>query len=144
MATHSSILAWRISWTEEPGRLSPWVCKESDTTEHLSRSGIIAVSRTFSKMMNSYDVNFHLCLISISGKILLSYETDREGKTWKKEPRLRMLRRETIPADVYTLLLFSPEVVSKRTPWTVVRQASLSMGFPKQEYWSELLFPSWL
>ena len=23
MATHSSILAWRISWTEEPGRLSP-------------------------------------------------------------------------------------------------------------------------
>ena len=23
MATHSSILAWRISWTEEPGRLQP-------------------------------------------------------------------------------------------------------------------------
>ena len=24
MATHSSILAWRIPWTEESGRLSPW------------------------------------------------------------------------------------------------------------------------
>ena len=24
MATHSSILAWRIPWTEEPGRLQPW------------------------------------------------------------------------------------------------------------------------
>ena len=24
MTTHSSILAWRIPWTEEPGRLSPW------------------------------------------------------------------------------------------------------------------------
>ena len=24
MATHSSILAWRIPWTEEPGRLSCW------------------------------------------------------------------------------------------------------------------------
>jgi len=24
MATHSSILAWRIPWTEEPGRLCPW------------------------------------------------------------------------------------------------------------------------
>ena len=24
MATHSSILAWRIPWTEEPGGLSPW------------------------------------------------------------------------------------------------------------------------
>ena len=33
MATHSSILAWRIQWTEEPGRLSPWGRKESDTTE---------------------------------------------------------------------------------------------------------------
>ena len=35
MATHSSILAWRIPWTEEPGRLQSWGCKESDTTEQL-------------------------------------------------------------------------------------------------------------
>ena len=28
MATHSSILAWRIPWTEDPDRLySPWVAK---------------------------------------------------------------------------------------------------------------------
>ena len=34
MATHSSILAWRIPWTEEPGRLQSTVGrKESDTTE---------------------------------------------------------------------------------------------------------------
>ena len=26
-------------------------------------------------------------------------------------------------------------------PWTVAHQASLSMGFPKQEYWSKLSFP---
>ena len=33
----SSILAWRIRWTEESGRLhSPWGCKESDTTEWLT------------------------------------------------------------------------------------------------------------
>ena len=24
MATHSSILAWEIPWTEEPGNNSPW------------------------------------------------------------------------------------------------------------------------
>ena len=30
MATHSSSLAWKIPWTEEPSRL-----KESDTTEQL-------------------------------------------------------------------------------------------------------------
>ena len=27
------------------------------------------------------------------------------------------------------------------TPWTIACQASLSMGFPKQEYWSSLPFP---
>ena len=35
MATHSSILAWRIPWTEELGRLQSTGCKESDTTERL-------------------------------------------------------------------------------------------------------------
>ena len=33
MATHSSILAWKIPWMEEPGGLQG--CKESDTTERL-------------------------------------------------------------------------------------------------------------
>ena len=28
------------------------------------------------------------------------------------------------------------------TPWTVARQAPLSMGFPRQEYWNGLPFPS--
>ena len=28
------------------------------------------------------------------------------------------------------------------TPWTVARQAPLSMGFSRQEYWSGLPFPS--
>ena len=33
-ATHSSILAWRSPWTEQPGGLqSMWGCKKSDTTE---------------------------------------------------------------------------------------------------------------
>ena len=35
MATHSSILAWKIPWTEEPsGLYSPWGFKESGMTEH--------------------------------------------------------------------------------------------------------------
>ena len=28
------------------------------------------------------------------------------------------------------------------TPWTVSRQTPLSMGFPRQKYWSRLPFPS--
>ena len=33
MATHSSILAWRIPWTEEPGKLQSKGSQNSDTTE---------------------------------------------------------------------------------------------------------------
>ena len=36
MATHSSILAWRIPWTEEPGGYRPCGCKERNTAEQLS------------------------------------------------------------------------------------------------------------
>ena len=40
MATHASILAWRIPWTEEPGGLgySPWSSREVDTTERRTLS----------------------------------------------------------------------------------------------------------
>ena len=33
MATHSSILPWKIPWTEEPGQLQSMGHKESDMTE---------------------------------------------------------------------------------------------------------------
>ena len=38
MAPYSSILAWRIPWTEEPGGLQSMGCKQSDMTERLSLS----------------------------------------------------------------------------------------------------------
>ena len=38
MATHSSILAWRIPWTEEPRGLSPRGHKELDMTETTSHT----------------------------------------------------------------------------------------------------------
>ena len=36
MATHSSILAWKILWTEKCSRLQLWGHKELDTTEGLT------------------------------------------------------------------------------------------------------------
>ena len=40
MATHSSILAWEIPWTGEPGGVqSMGVTEESDMTEHACRVG---------------------------------------------------------------------------------------------------------
>ena len=36
VATHSSILAWKIPWTEESGGVQFMGHKESDTTEHMA------------------------------------------------------------------------------------------------------------
>ena len=35
MAPHSSTLAWKIPWTEEPGRLQSMGSQESDMAERL-------------------------------------------------------------------------------------------------------------
>ena len=37
MATHSSVLAWRTPWTEEPGGLQSMGSQESDTTEQQNQ-----------------------------------------------------------------------------------------------------------
>ena len=38
MATHPSILAWRIPWTEEPGGLQSMGSQESQTRKRVSRN----------------------------------------------------------------------------------------------------------
>ena len=45
MATHSSVLAWRIPWTEGPGGYSPRGCKELDVTQRLSTRVHLALDR---------------------------------------------------------------------------------------------------
>ena len=46
MATHSSILAWEIPWTEEPGRLQS-MGSQKDTTERLTLSLFQSVKATW-------------------------------------------------------------------------------------------------
>ena len=43
---------------------------------------------------------------------------------------------------VHAQLLSHSVTSTSATPWTVACQAPLSMGFPRQEYWSGLPFPS--
>ena len=59
------------------------------------------------------------------------------------------LRKLILPWNVFLhllllLLLLSHWVLLDpfATPWTIARQASLSMGFPRQEYWNGLPFLS--
>ena len=50
MATHLSILGWRIPWTEEPGRLySPQGHKELDTSEDLSTPSNVIQNKQISR-----------------------------------------------------------------------------------------------
>ena len=52
MTTHSSILAWKIPWTEELGGLQPMGSKKSDTTEWLSMH-----SRTHTLLVSPMSLN---------------------------------------------------------------------------------------
>ena len=51
MATHSSILAWRIPWTEEPGRLQS-IASESDITE-VSKHACTHTAQTSGYILHS-------------------------------------------------------------------------------------------
>ena len=47
MATNSSLLAWKISWTEELAGRSPRGHKESDVTEHPHYVWLTTIKNTF-------------------------------------------------------------------------------------------------
>ena len=53
MSTHSSILAWRIPWTEEPGRLHSWGCKR-DMTEHGDVKGVFCLWLVMDTSLDSH------------------------------------------------------------------------------------------
>ena len=49
MATHSSILAWEIPWTEEPGGLQSVALQESDTIWQLNNISMYNKNKTSAK-----------------------------------------------------------------------------------------------
>ena len=62
MATHSSTLAWKIPWTEEPGRLQSWSRKESDTTERLRflsvQPSLCSNSHIYTRLLENHSFDF--------------------------------------------------------------------------------------
>ena len=64
MATHSTIFAWKIPWTEEPGGLVHGVAKESDMTEH-AHTRARAHTHTHIRTMPSMCSLFHIIIISV-------------------------------------------------------------------------------
>ena len=111
MATHSNILAWKIPWTKEPGRLEFISCKETDTTEQLTLSHFIpknssdswvVVYKEFKSWASSFE-NFipvksashsNLCVIHKSILVALFtvicghvYAVQQKLKTWPQPHR---------------------------------------------------------
>ena len=148
MATHSSILAWRIPWMEELGGLQSMSRKESDTTEGLY---------------------FHFSLSCTgegngegNGSLLQCscLENPRDGGAWwaavygvTQSDTTEATEHNAYTHNIYyniciiTFLKVKVKVKSLSRvrlcdPWTIAHQAPPSMGFSRQEYWSGLPFPS--
>ena len=112
--THSSIVAWRILWTEEPGRLQsaaaaaakslqscPTLCDPIDGSPPGSPIPGILQARTLEWVAISF------------------------SNAWKWKVKVKSLSRVQLLA----------------TPCTATYQAPPSMGFSRQEYWSGVPLP---
>ena len=127
VATHFSILAWRIPWSEEPGRLQSMGSQESDMTEQLSTVRTHRHIHTHICMCvcikcTSLDTRTYVCIcVCVYIYIYKIY-----------------LSRYLVPKRVYVLScnwLFL-------APCTVAHQALLPMEFSRQEYQSRVPFPT--
>ena len=77
MACHSSILAWKTTWTEEPTGYSPRGHKELDTVEQLSTQlmrSMVLVSATQQLKSGVWILISTLCKILFPYRLLQSIE----------------------------------------------------------------------
>ena len=161
MATHSSILAWRIPWTGEPGGLQSvgsqrvrhdWAWAYRFVWQDYTRYFKWVFSFNLQDWVGSW--LFYKC-----GGLSILRNVPKLTKWWigavRTENRLvkakRMLwalllkvwplhqqPRCYLPTSAKSLT----HVRLCATLWTVAHQAPLSMGFPRQEYLSGLPCPS--
>ena len=64
------------------------------------------------------------------------------SKNKSKKPLPLSFHPQNSPPSLGAYCLVAKSVLLFATPWTVAHQAPLSMGFPRQEYWRGLPFPS--
>ena len=67
---------------------------------------------------------------------------DEAGSKGGPRPRLFRASQDNEKQVVSCVCSLLSRVRLFSTPWTVARQASLSVGFSRQEYWSGVPFPS--
>ena len=132
MATHSSVLAWRIPGTGEPGGLlSIWSHRVGHDWSDLAAAAF-RLETSWYPLSNEF---FGVPLFK--DKREKEEPSKQTGKERILSDRRKFSRLWCGSGDVVTNSCPIPA-----TPWTVAHQASLSMGFPRQEYWSGWPVPS--
>ena len=170
MATHSSILAWRIPWTEKPGGLqsigservrhdwSDLACIIGDYTDGLYKEVKDTALLLPWVFCMYFIVSERICLTRTLLLLLLSRfsrvwlcATDRIDGSPPGSPVPGILQARTLE---WTAISFSnswkwkvkvkslSRVQLLATPWTAAYQVPPSMGFSRQEYWSGVPLPS--
>ena len=131
MAPHSSTLAWKIPWMEEPGRL------QSMGLQRVEHEWETSLSFTFTAAAASLQLCPTLCDptdgsppgSSVPGILqarTLEWVAIAFSNAWDWKVKVKLLSR---------VRLFV-------TPWTAAYQARPPMGFSRQEYWSGVPLPS--
>ena len=132
MAPRSSILAWKITWTEEPGR--------------LQSMGSLRVRDDWATSLSLFTF-MHWRRKWQPTPVFLPGESQRQWApvygVAQSRTRLKQLSssRSSSYKNACVLSRFSHDQLFG-TPWTVACQAPLHIGCSRQEYWSGLPFPS--
>ena len=170
MATHSSILAWKIQWTEEPGGLQStgsqgvghdWANSLSlhsrERTDYMRAwipavrdLGIISEAAHYVHVNDRWNIRpfpFVTGFVSpdlvpffffFFNQVYLFCNLGMKA-SWRYQVVLFLSCKALYGGGGG---LVAKSCLTLATPWTVARQAPLSVGFPRQEYWIGLPFPS--
>ena len=69
MATHSSVLAWRLPWTDDLAGYSPWGLKALDTTKQLAPHSTQAECGILHQGLNTPGGDFWKHPVKISARV---------------------------------------------------------------------------
>ena len=136
MAPHSSTLAWKIPWTEEPGRL-----------HGVARSRTRLSNFTFTFHFHALEKEMATHSSVLAWRIpeteepggLPSLGSHRVGHDWSDLAVAVAAVNFCCTAKWFSFVYESSShsvVLDSATPWTVAHQAPLSLEFSRQKWWS--------
>ena len=125
MASHSSTLAWKIPWTEEPGR--------------LQSMGSLGVRHDWATSL-SLCTFMHWRRRWQPTPVFLPGESQGRGAWWAAFYGVAQswIWLKRLSSSIYIYITY----IKSWSSWTVACQTPLFMGFSRQEYWSGLPFPT--